>query len=384
MAAARYAPPDLVLVHTSDELYGADRMVLEMVAALDPGTDVEVWLPTDLAHPPSDRSLCTVLRQRGITVRHLDLPIMRRAYRTPRGLLGLLGRSAGLLVELARVRPCTVYCTTSAALLAAPLARLARVPRVVGHFQEIWTAADAAVLGRPARACHTMVAISGAVTAALPPALRGRTVVVPNGTPEPPRVVPLEGRTGPLTFVVASRWNGWKGHATLLAAWDAAGCPGRLLVLGGPPPSGDVTDVETLVAGLTDPGSVEVVGEVADLGGWVETADVVLVPSDAPEPFGLVAIEAFARARPVVASAAGGLLDIVTTGTDGWLFPPRDVAALADLLASLTRDRVTAAGAAARQTYLHRFTTARFAEHWRRAVLAAADHPGPRSPVPTA
>ena len=64
-----------------------------------------------------------------------------------------------------------------------------------------------------------------------------------------------------------------------------------------------------------------------DPARYVDQADVVLVPSDRAEPFGLVAIEAFARGRPVVASAGGGLVDIVTDGQDGWLFEPCDVPA---------------------------------------------------------
>ena len=94
----------------------------------------------------------------------------------------------------------------------------------------------------------------------------------------------------------------------------------------------------------------------------------MVVPSDQPEPFGLVAIEAFARGRPVVASDAGGLADIVTDGVDGWLFPPRDVAALTEVLRGLSRERVAVAGARARETYERRFTQARYAAAWSAAV----------------
>ena len=193
--------------------------------------------------------------------------------------------------------------------------------------------------------------------------------MVPNGSPDPGPPVPLAGRTGGLRFVVASRWNGWKGHRTLLAAWDEAGVDGTLTVLGGPPSSGERTDVVALVAGLARPGSVEVVGEVPDPSPWLAAADVVVVPSDRPEPFGLVAIEAFARARPVLASAGGGLLDIVTPEVDGWLFAPGDVAALAAVLRRLDRTTVTAAGGRARATYEARFTEREFAERWRAVVL---------------
>jgi glycosyltransferase involved in cell wall biosynthesis len=263
-----------------------------------------------------------------------------------------------------------VYCTTSAAFLCAPLARLAGVRRVIGHVQEIWSSGDGKILSGPARACDTLLCISDAVAASLPAGLRRRTVVVPNGTLEPARVTSLDGRSGPLSFLVASRWNGWKGHRTLLEAWDTAGAPGHLVVLGGPPRSGESVDVTALVAALHQPASVSVVGEVADSSTAYEEADVVVVPSDQPEPFGLIAIEAFARGRPVIASAAGGLLEIVTAGEDGWFFPPKDASALAELLSSLTRDDVRTAAVAARRTFDARFTAERFAEGWRKAVFS--------------
>ncbi len=361
----------LVFLHTSDEMYGADRVVLDLFDAL-PGPDrarAELWLPTDLPHGANP--LCVALERRGGRVRHVDLPVLRRAYRRPRALLALARRTAHLTLELRRARPAMVYCTTSAAFLAAPAARSAGVPRVVGHVQEIWSPGDTRILGRLARACDTMVAISGPVRDTLPEPLRARTTVVANATPEPDRVVDLDGRDGPLTFLVASRWNAWKGHRTLLAAWDRLGAgraSAELVVLGGPPPSGDAVDVHALRSELGDPASVRVVGEVADPHPYVDDADVVLVPSDQPEPFGLVAVEAFARGRPVVGSAAGGLADIVTDGEDGWLFPPGDADALARVLAGLDRDLVTAAGRAARATYERRYTADRYAAQWREAV----------------
>lgn len=355
----------LIFVHTSDELYGADRMLLEQVAAVPRWVDVEVWLPNDLAHPAVP--LCDLLERRGITVHHLALPIMRRANRTPRGIARLLRQSFGLLRRLRAVRPDMVYCTTSAAALAAPLARLARVPTVLAHVQEILDGPDRTVVGTLLRATHRTLAISEAVRAGLPAAVARRTRVVANATPEPEEYRPLGSHEGPLRFGVASRWNGWKGHATLLAAWDRID-DGTLVVLGGPPPSGDVTDVRALVAGLRRPESVEIVGEVADPWSRLADCDVVIVPSDQPEPFGLVAIEAYARGRPVVASAAGGLLDIVEDGCTGWLFPPRGVDRLAGVLRSLTPADVIAAGARARDRYEQRYTTERYGQQWRAAA----------------
>lgn len=362
--------PGLLFLHSSDELYGADRMLLELVDALPDPSEAQVWLPSDLAHPA--RPLCAELARRGIRVQHRDLPILRRAYRTPTALARLAGRLHRLTADLRRVSPDTVYCTTSATYLGVLAARRAGAPRVVGHLQEFWSAGDARLLTPLARRCDRIVAISTAVARALPPAVRGKVVVVPNATGDPGPVEPLTGRAGPLHYLVASRWNGWKGHRTLLAAWQLAGCPGRLTVLGGAPPSGTQVDVPALVRGLSDPTSVTLVGEVADSSAYIAAADVIVMPSDDPEPFGLVAVEAFAHGRPVLASDAGGLAEIVTHARDGWLFPPRDIDALSALLRNLKRDEVTTAGAAARGTYQARFTIDRYQRQWRAALDLAA------------
>lgn len=357
----------LVFLHSSDELYGADRILRDLLDAVpDPGA-VQVWLPTDLEHP--ENSLCTLLEDAGFRVRHLDLPVMRRAYQTPSGLIGLARRSTRLRRALVETRPFAVYCTTSAAFMGASVARLAGVPQVFGHVQEIWSQKDRVVLGALAYPCQSLLVISQAVLASLPSPLRRRATVLVNGTRDPAAVVELGRRSGPLQFVVASRWNGWKGYPTLLEAWDLAHSPGRLVILGGPPPSGERVDVRRLVQELDKPASVTIVGEVADSAPYLAQADVVLVPSDQPEPFGLVAIEAFSRGLPVVASAAGGLLEIVTPGHDGWLFPPGDARALAAVLVGLDRSQVTAAGTAARKTFEERFTIDRLVREWRQAVF---------------
>jgi glycosyltransferase involved in cell wall biosynthesis len=68
-----------------------------------------------------------------------------------------------------------------------------------------------------------------------------------------------------------------------------------------------------------------------------ERAAVVAVPSHR-EGFGVACAEAMAHGRPVVASAVGGLLDLVVDGETGLLVPPRDVAALRAALERLLGD----------------------------------------------
>ena len=61
------------------------------------------------------------------------------------------------------------------------------------------------------------------------------------------------------------------------------------------------------------------------------------------EGFGVVCAEAMAHGRPVVASAVGGLLDLVVDGETGMHVPPGDVDALRDALERLLGDRGAAA-----------------------------------------
>lgn len=85
------------------------------------------------------------------------------------------------------------------------------------------------------------------------------------------------------------------------------------------------------------------------LGPFYERAAVVVCPSRR-EGYGVVAREAMAHGRPVVATAVGGLADAVEDGVTGLLVPPRDPAALRAALERLLGDAELRArlGAAAR------------------------------------
>ncbi|HUR49476.1 MAG TPA: glycosyltransferase [Acidimicrobiales bacterium] len=78
------------------------------------------------------------------------------------------------------------------------------------------------------------------------------------------------------------------------------------------------------------------------LSTYYRAADVSLVPSRS-ESFGLVALEAAACGTPVVASAVGGLRNLVEHGRTGFLVETRDPAAFAAAVESLLTDRWRAA-----------------------------------------
>ena len=107
-----------------------------------------------------------------------------------------------------------------------------------------------------------------------------------------------------------------------------------------------------------------------ELAGWssrgqllafYEAADVVVVPSVWPEPFGLVGIEAMAYGKPVVAFRTGGITDWVAHGETGFLAENGNVSELGQRIEELLADPQLRLrmGRAARDRVSRRFSAAR-------------------------
>ena len=80
-------------------------------------------------------------------------------------------------------------------------------------------------------------------------------------------------------------------------------------------------------------------GSVSDMPAFWRSCDIAVVPSSTwVESFGMVAAEAMACGKPVLASRQGGLPELVMEGSTGYLFEPGNHAELADLLARYAED----------------------------------------------
>ena len=84
------------------------------------------------------------------------------------------------------------------------------------------------------------------------------------------------------------------------------------------------------------------------LHGWVDNpglipfyrrASVLAFPSVWPETFGIVGLEAMAHRRPVAAFDVGGVREWLTDGETGYVVARKDVAALAERIGRLLKDR---------------------------------------------
>lgn len=117
--------------------------------------------------------------------------------------------------------------------------------------------------------------------------------------------------------------------------------------------------LRTLAAELGLSGQVVFAGMRRDVASLLPAMDLFVCPS-LYEGFGIAIVEAMAAGRPVIASAAGGIPEIVVHEETGLLVPPGDAVALADaIVALLTRpDRARAMGARGRERAREKFSIA--------------------------
>lgn len=149
--------------------------------------------------------------------------------------------------------------------------------------------------------------------------------------------------TGPVA-VWCGRLQRWKGaHVFLRAAAIARqAIPSAQFVIVGGSLMGlepdHASDLRALARTLGLESAVRFTGQQADVWPFLAGADVVVHSSIAPEPFGLVILEAMLAGRAVIASAEGGPLEIVEPEVTGLLVPPGDAAALGAALVRLLGD----------------------------------------------
>jgi glycosyltransferase involved in cell wall biosynthesis len=331
---------------------------------------------------PDRGALAGDLEAAGVEVHVRPLSVIRRAQLNPAGIVATAAgaaRDAAALSNLIRDRRVAlVHSNTSAVLGGAAAAARAHVPHV-WHVREIYTRFGRLWPGyrRLLTTARALPCVSQATAAQF-----GRRAAIrliydglavdarrrPRGLAREALGIDLDTPT----IAVVGRISDWKGQDVLVRALAEAPLAARGavgLIAGEPWPGAEqrLDAVLDVARGLGVSDRIRLVGFRDDVDNVYGAADVVAVPSTAPDPLPGAAIEAAAAGCAVVASAHGGLPEIFRDGQTGRLVAPGDPAALADAAARLLddpaeRERLGAAAAASVRT---RFAPERLHAHIR-------------------
>lgn len=315
---------------------GAERFAIGLATHL-PSDRFELWVcSTRVAEP----SAVAMLREAG--VRHVHLGRRRKS-----DVYRLLGLVALLRRERFDILHAHMFGSN---LWGSLIGRACGVPVIVAH-EQTWSYQgdpirrwlDGRVIGRLATrfvAVSTQDASRMVSIERVPPE---KVVMLPNayvpraGSPDtdPRGELGLDAGTPLLASIAVLRPQ--KALSVLLDAFASVleSIPDVHLLLAG---DGECRDVlEQQARRLAINHRVHFLGRRKDVDAILRAADLAVMSSDF-EGTPLVAYECIANRTPLVATAVGGLLDIIDDGRTGRLVPPRDPSALAGAIVELLSD----------------------------------------------
>lgn len=164
--------------------------------------------------------------------------------------------------------------------------------------------------------------------------------------------------TGDGDFVIyVGRLTVDKGLPTLIEAWKAAACAGRLIIAGDGPLAPFVMKEASLCDSISYLGKIPL-AQVFDL---LASARALVFPSTWYEGMPRVIVESFSRGTPIIASAIGSMPEMIVNGRSGWLVAPGDVQSLAAAMRTVfsIREEMKEIRAAARLEFEHKYTPER-------------------------
>lgn len=354
----------VLVVHSSDEMYGSDRVLLDLLKELSTrGWAFDVVLPADI---PGGGQLRQCLQEAGISVRSRNLAVMRRRYMNPLGLLLYGTRLAADVFALWRIVKTgghhIVYSNTSAVISGALMAAIFRLGHV-WHVHEIVErpAPVSTVMRRLVNRLSPEVIVVSRAVARWLATDHARVTVIHNGLSDPligeearqrRRAELLGSRRGPLVGWIG-RIGAWKGHEVFLefARLALTFAPEAVFVLAGGPAPGDEEVIGTVQNSIREIGSdaIRFLGLVPDGPALVASLDLLVACPTRPDPFPRIVQEAQWQGVAVLGVATGGIPELIEDGVTGILISDSDPAALTSgFKALLAGQKLGTLGAAAR------------------------------------
>jgi len=335
----------ILVVNQSSELYGSDRSLLDVIKALvASGQSPVVVLP-------DEGPLAEAIRNENVVV------YCREIFKLSRSILGAgfftapskLFKAINALNELDKIHHFDCVYTNTVAVLGAPIWSFLKRKKHIWHVREIVETPKivSQIYKKIVPLLSDYIVFNSENTLRwIAPSANKLNQVVWNGIEISRLQVdnPYKNTVAGLPIVLlVGRINDWKGQDLLLEASLDCFESGNFfnLVFLGSAPSGQehlVEDLKSKIKHSEYAEYMQIVDFVSDATPYYQHSDIVVVPSKRPEPFGRVAIEGMACAKPIIAARHGGLVEIVEENVTGLLFAPNSKSELTECLLQLTID----------------------------------------------
>ena len=346
---------NILFLHSSSDLYGASKIFLQTAQILKAqGHTCHVVVS---ANGP----LVDKLKQDNIPVTVINLGIIRRKYFTPLGILNRINKwsKANDLLNKYIQQNCIelVYANTTAVLLGAYIAHKNKIKHV-WHVHEIIEKPKflfLAIQWIMKRYTSTIICVSKAVQnhwSKNAPSLLSKMQVIYNGIGPVEKSTEANFRTqyqipeDAIVIGMAGRVHYWKGQQYFLQIAAKLFKPST--------ESNQAKPLYFIITGDAFPGYEYLVAEMQDfikknnLGGHIfftgfedkmdkfySSIDLLLLPSQLPDPLPTVVLEAMQYGIPVAATAQGGALEMIAENETGIFIPINNVQAAADKIFEL-------------------------------------------------
>ena len=330
--------PNILFVHAGAEMYGADRILLELLSGLrENDFKVHVVLP-------NNGPLVEELIKMDIKPQIQNLGVLRRKYFNFYGLINRTWHLALAVIMLIKFiknnHISIVHSNTTAVLAGSIAAKISRIPHV-WHVHEITTKPKwfvKTISNLIVFLSNKVVFVSYATMShmtSLNPQLNAVGVVIHNGIDDA-RVT--NGNRGVIRSLcgwsfddyvigMVGRINWWKGQSILMDCAEilAPQMPNLKFLFVGGTFAGEEGLRDLLIERVKLSNfaeQIKILDYREDVNNILADLDVFVLPSTEPDPFPTVVLEAMSTSLPIVAFRHGGVCEMVVDGESGILCSP--------------------------------------------------------------
>ncbi len=364
------------MIHQGYELYGSDKMFIHSIEALrskNPNNEIDAWIP-------KKGPLYDYLVKEGINVSVRSLSILRKNIFIPFNLFSwvnfiykFLNNTISLIKKFKKYD--VIYINTITILDAIIAARFIKQKTFI-HVHEMPNGVMLKVFSRLLSFSRArLIFISKAVSDTFS-LVHNKSTLLLNGVPKINEYL-MNSKKPNLRILLIGRINSWKGHKLLVKA--ISGLSKKIIKEVEVQIVGDVfedqiyfkEELVDMVKELKIEDKVSFYSFSSSPADFYNWANIIIVPSTNPEPFGLVAIEAMSLGKTVIAANHGGLKEIVTNEIDGLTFTPNNVSDLASKIEYLyaNKVRILELGVNAKKTFEKRFSIERYMLEFYKIIL---------------